>query len=189
MKLILLYGLLILLFLGMGVYLLSKGAIILRLPSIPLTSFAPTLVPTITVATQSAQQAMVKRVIDGDTIELSDGRKVRYIGIDTPELHHPTKGMQCFGQEAMLKNKELVEGKMVSLRRDVSETDRYKRLLRYVWIPSTSSGQEIFINEYLVREGYALQSTFPPDVQYAAIFKKAAEQARAHNKGLWKSCK
>ena len=134
-------------------------------------------------ASVSAEIVVVKRVVDGDTIELTDGRKVRYIGIDTPELHHPTKKVQCFGQEAMIKNKELVEGKTIKMEKDVSETDRYKRLLRYIYVG------DVFVNEYLAREGYASQSTFPPDVKYAELFRTAAEDAREKNKGLWKACK
>lgn len=150
----------------------------------PNTSPSPIPHPTPTplIATSSAELAVVKRVVDGDTIELVDGRKVRYIGIDTPELHHPTKGVQCFGKEAMEKNRNLVEGKEIKMKKDVSETDRYKRLLRYVWVGN------IFVNEYLTREGFAHQATFPPDVQYVELFRKAAEEARTKNKGLWSAC-
>lgn len=76
----------------------------------------------------------VVRVIDGDTIEIEGGDRVRYIGIDTPETVDPRKPVQCYGQEASNKNKELVEGKTVELEKDVSETDKYGRLLRYVWL-------------------------------------------------------
>lgn len=127
--------------------------------------------------------ATVSAVIDGDTIELIDKRRVRYIGIDTPETKHPSKGMECFGKESAQKNKELVEGKTITMQKDVSETDKYKRLLRYVWV------DKLFINELLVREGYALQSTFPPDVRFADLFKQAAEEARINKKGLWNSCR
>jgi micrococcal nuclease len=170
-----------------GVSKMKTEMITLKIPSFALPSATP--FPTQQVASDSAEIAVVKRVVDGDTIELSDGRKVRYIGVDTPELHHPTKAVQCFGKEAMEKNKELVEGKTIKMMRDVSETDRYKRLLRYIWVPSTGSGQDIFVNEYLAREGFAHQSTFPPDVQYVELFRKAVEEARVNNKGLWSSCK
>lgn len=134
------------------------------------------MMPAIEVATVSA-------VIDGDTIELTDKRRVRYIGIDTPETKHPSKGVECFGKESAQKNKELVEGKTITMQKDVSETDKYKRLLRYVWV------DDLFINEFLVREGYALQSTFPPDVRFTELFKQAAEDARTYRRGLWNSCK
>lgn len=176
--------------LGVGIYLLKTNK-----ANVPLLSFNfPSLssldvTPTIPFATKSAEFAVVKRVIDGDTIELTDGRKVRYIGIDTPELHHPTKKVQCFAREAMEKNKELVEGKTIEMKKDVSNTDIYKRLLRYVWIPATNSAQIVFVNEYLVKEGYAYAATFPPDVANASLFQKAAASARVQNKGLWSSCK
>lgn len=131
----------------------------------------------------------VKRVIDGDTIELENGKKVRYIGIDTPELHHPTKPVQCFGQEAMEINKELVEGKSVRLVKDVSEIDRYGRLLRYVYLDdSSASPSSLFINKYLVEEGYAHVATFPPDVAFEPVFQAAEQRARDGNKGLWSKC-
>ncbi|OGK62279.1 hypothetical protein A2334_02375 [Candidatus Roizmanbacteria bacterium RIFOXYB2_FULL_38_10] len=143
--------------------------------------------------TQKKQQVSLKqveRVIDGDTIVIEGNQTVRYIGIDTPETKHPTKGLQCFGKEASKKNIELVEKKYVLLEKDVSEVDRYNRLLRYVWVYDTpiATGEGIFVNDYLVREGYALASTFPPDVAYAEQFMTAQQQAREFNKGLWKAC-
>src|SRR3990167_5088556 len=87
-------------------------------------------------ASISAELVKVVRAVDGDTIKLETGQTVRYIGIDAPELHHPKKRLQCFGKEASDKNKELVEGKLVRLEKDVSETDRYWRLLRYVYLRS-----------------------------------------------------
>lgn len=76
----------------------------------------------------------VKRVVDGDTIELENGERLRYIGIDTPETKHPTKPVQCYGEDAYQINKKLVEGKTVKLVKDISEVDKYKRLLRYVYV-------------------------------------------------------
>jgi micrococcal nuclease len=121
-------------------------------------------------------KAKVKRVIDGDTVELENGEKLRYIGIDTPETHNAD---ECYGEEATSKNKELVEGKKVYLEKDVSETDQYGRLLRYVWI----NGE--MINEKLVKQGYAKASTYPPDVKYQDKFRNAEKEAREKEKGLW----
>ncbi|HRN70363.1 MAG TPA: thermonuclease family protein [Candidatus Woesebacteria bacterium] len=135
------------------------------------------------------EKATVKRVVDGDTIELETGEKVRYIGIDTPETKHPNKPIQCFGKEASNKNKELVEGKEVLLETDVSNTDRYNRLLRYVYLPNPEATDEaIFVNEYLVEQGYAHVYTYPPDVKYDTLLKNAEAIAREEQKGLWKSC-
>lgn len=130
----------------------------------------------------ATSDATVKRVVDGDTIELTDGQKLRYIGIDTPETKDPRRAVGCFGKEAALKNKELVEGKEVRLEKDVSETDKYGRLLRYVW------AQDLFVNEYLVKNGYAHASTYPPDVKYQNVFKQAEVYARENNLGLWSTC-
>jgi endonuclease YncB( thermonuclease family) len=140
---------------------------------------------------------LVKRVVDADTIELSSNEKLRYIGINAPETKHPTKEVECFGEVASLKNKELVEGKEVRLEKDISNTDRYGRLLRYVYVVDNTleengtenninnKDKEIFVNEYLVREGYAKASSYPPDIKYQELFKSAENQARALNKGLW----
>lgn len=128
------------------------------------------------------ETAVVKRIIDGDTIELTDGRKVRYIGINTPETVDPRQKVQCFGHEAAEMNRKLVQGKEVTLIRDVSNKDKYGRLLRYVYI------SDLFINDYLVREGYGRVSTFPPDVAFAQQFLAAEHEARENNRGLWKEC-
>jgi len=126
--------------------------------------------------------AKVVRVIDGDTIEIEGGVKVRYIGIDTPETVDPRKPVQCFGKEASAKNEELAGGKEVKLEKDVSETDKYGRLLRYVWVG------DLLVNEYLVKEGYAQVSTYPPDVKYQERFLAAQKEARENNRGLWGAC-
>ncbi len=121
----------------------------------------------------------VARVIDGDTIKLESGETVRYIGIDTPETVDPRRPVGCFGKEASAKNKELVLGKEVRLVKDISETDKYQRLLRYVY------AGDIFVNEYLVREGYARASSYPPDVKYQDLFRDAEREAREAKRGLW----
>ena len=128
------------------------------------------------------QSVKVTRVIDGDTIEIESGQKVRYIGIDTPETVHPDMKVQCFGKEAAVKNKELVEGKTVELEKDVSETDKYGRLLRYVY------AEDIFVNDFLIRQGFAHASTYPPDVKYQDQLRAAEEEARSNNRGLWSQC-
>lgn len=135
--------------------------------------------PTTTSTHPAVQLVKVTRVVDGDTIEIEGGQKVRYIGIDTPETVDPRKEVQCFGKEASAKNKQLVEGKEVSLEKDVSETDKYGRLLRYVYLG------KIFVNDYLVREGYAHASSYPPDVKYQDQFLQAEREAREAKRGLW----
>lgn len=122
----------------------------------------------------------VKRVIDGDTIEIEDGSKVRYIGIDTPEMSQKKDQKDdCFAREATQKNRDLVEGKYVRLEKDVSETDKYGRLLRYVYV-----GEEM-VNEILVRDGYASAVTFPPDVKFETLFRELQKQVKTENRGMW----
>lgn len=132
--------------------------------------------------TTATDSAVVTRIIDGDTIEINNSIKLRYIGIDTPESVDPRREVECFGIEASEKNRELVLGKTVRLERDVSETDRYGRLLRYVFI----DGQ--MINEILIKEGFANASSYPPDVKYQELLDRAEEEARIAQRGIWQSC-
>lgn len=129
------------------------------------------------------ESAKVVRVVDGDTIEIEGGQTVRYIGIDTPETVHPQKTVECFGREASNKNKELVEGKFVQLEKDVSEVDKYGRLLRYIYVDG------VFVNELLVREGFAHASSYPPDVKYQDLLNSAQSEAQSQNVGLWAGCR
>ena len=103
---------------------------------------------------QTASYERVTSVIDGDTIELASGERVRYIGIDTPETHHPDKPIECFGIEATNRNRELVENKKVELVSEGPNRDQYGRLLRHVFIDGT------FVNSQLVWEGFARASSF-----------------------------
>jgi micrococcal nuclease len=127
-------------------------------------------------------QALVTRVVDGDTIVVSIGGKefrVRYIGIDTPETVDPRRPVGCFGVEASKRNSELVDGMTIGLERDVSETDSFGRLLRYVWV-----GDQM-VNATLVEEGYATASAYPPDVRYSDTFVELQSEARSEERGLW----
>ncbi len=144
----------------------------------PSASASPTPVavpPGLTAAT-------VTRIVDGDTIEVSIGGqkfKLRYIGMDTPETVDPGRPVGCFGKEASVRNQELVLGKTVGLEKDVSETDRYGRLVRYVWLDGR------MIDTVLVEEGYARAYPYPPDVRYASLFAALQAQARQAGRGLW----
>ena len=128
------------------------------------------------------QKAYCTRVVDGDTIVVKIGMdefKVRYIGIDTPETVDPNRPVGFFGKEASQKNTELVLAKNLQLEKDVSNTDKYGRLLRYVYL------DDVMINAELVRLGYAKASTYPPDVKYATLFITMEQEARSNNRGLW----
>jgi micrococcal nuclease len=127
------------------------------------------------------QTGIVVDVVDGDTIKVlldADGKvySVRYIGMDTPEN---TSQVEYFGPEATAKNSELVYGKSVTLIKDVSETDRYGRLLRYV------IADNIFVNYELVARGYANTASYPPDIACIPTFQAAEGQASASRLGLW----
>jgi micrococcal nuclease len=122
--------------------------------------------------------ARVTKVIDGDTIEIENGDRVRYIGINTPEVEIS----ECYATEASEINKNLVLGKVVKLEKDVSETDKYGRLLRYVYVG------DMFVDDYLVKNGYAKIETVPPDVEYKDEFLQSQNYAKENNLGLWKEC-
>ncbi|HYI14339.1 MAG TPA: thermonuclease family protein [Thermomicrobiales bacterium] len=137
----------------------------------------------------SVERAEVVRVVDGDTLIVEiDGReeRLRYIGVDTPESVQPNTPVECFGREASAENARLVEGREVELERDVSNRDRYDRLLRYVYV--VEEGERIFVNEALVAGGFAHSSSFPPDVKHQDRFRAAQREARDEGRGLWGEC-
>lgn len=130
--------------------------------------------------------ARVTRVVDGDTIHVSirgQDFTVRYIGMDTPETVDPRQPVQWMGPQASRANERLVDGERVVLEKDVSETDRFGRLLRYVWL-QTPDGW-LLVNQRLVRRGYAHSSAYPPDVKYQDRFDRAERRARRDGIGLW----
>ena len=130
----------------------------------------------------AALDGVVVRVVDGDTVHVRLGdrvEKVRYIGVNTPEVHHPTKGEEPGGRAAHAVNRRLVEGKRVRLELDVQSRDRYGRLLAYVWVGETMTNAE------LVRLGYAQVMTVPPNVRHQALFLKLQRDARQAGRGLY----
>ena len=158
----------------------SKSSVPPSIPTLlPTSLLSPTETPT---ASSVSGTFKVTRAVDGDTIEIEGGEKVRYIGIDTPETVDPRKPVQCFGIEASKKNKELVEGKTVRLEKDITDRDKYSRLLRYIWV------DELFVNLELVKQGFATSYTYPPDIKYQEEFLAAEKEARENKLGLWKAC-
>lgn len=119
---------------------------------------------------------MVTQVIDGDTIIIEGDYRVRYIGIDTPEIHPE---VEAFGMEAWQANRRLVEGKEVCLEGDLSETDKYGRLLRYVYV------NDILVNAELVRQGLAKANAYPPDTKYQNYLEDLETEARQAGRGIW----
>jgi endonuclease YncB( thermonuclease family) len=143
----------------------------------PIPTATTTPVPTSTPTSALGVPAEVVRITDGDTIEVRIAGQLyplRYIGIDTPETGQP------FAAEATARNRELVAGKILYLQKDVSETDQYNRLLRYAYLADGT-----FVNLELVRQGYALAVTYPPDVQQDEVLRQAQQEATNTGRGLW----
>jgi micrococcal nuclease len=127
----------------------------------------------------------VFRVIDGDTIDVEkDGVRVRVrlIGVDTPETVDPRRPVQCFGKEASLRAKELLNGKLVRLETDPSQGlyDKYDRMLAYVYLPD-----ETLFNKVMISRGYAHEYTYRLPYHYQQEFKAVERAAREEKRGLW----
>ena len=125
----------------------------------------------------------VKRVIDGDTIVLSNEERVRLIGVDTPETKHPYKPVEYFGKEAYRFTKKMVEGKRVKLEFDWRERDRYGRLLAYVYLLDGT-----FLNAEIIKQGYGFAYNKYP-FKYLEEFRGYEQEARENKRGLWKERK
>lgn len=180
----------------LSIFLVILGGILFWYGLRQIQPDSPKIEPTSTIIKISAtpisskvqgEEFKVSKVVDGDTIEIEGGQKVRYIGIDTPETVDPRRPVGCFGKESSDENKKIVEGKSVILEKDISETDKFGRLLRYVYLKE-DNGNLLFINDYLVRQGFAKASTYPPDVKFATQFVEAEREARENNRGLWQKC-
>jgi micrococcal nuclease len=121
----------------------------------------------------------VLSVLDGDTIVVERIGKVRYIGVNTPELHHPSKGKKFYSQEAFAANQQLVAGKKVRLEYDIQPQDKYGRTLAYVY------AGKLFVNAKLVADGFARAMPIQPNVRHARYFYRLQQKARAAQKGIW----
>jgi len=148
----------------------------------PTTTTTPALPAGVPVL---GDDTSVVRVIDGDTIEVSGGTRVRFIGIDTPETVDPGSPVQCFGPEATRYARELLPvGTGVRLVYDVERMDRFGRTLAYVY----KLADGVFVNRAIARNGFAVQATFPPNVAHVEEFRAAVTDARNTNLGLWRAC-
>jgi micrococcal nuclease len=123
---------------------------------------------------------LVTRAVDGDTIVLVNKDRVRLIGVDTPELHHPRKPVQYYAEESYRFTQKIVEGKTVRLEYDWQRRDRYGRLLAYVYLPDGT-----FLNAELIRQGYGHAFTKYP-FKYLDEFRRFEREARESGKRLWK---
>ena len=118
----------------------------------------------------------VSQVIDGDTIVISGGQHIRYIGIDAPEIHPEP---EYYGVEAWQTRRQSGLRKILCMEKDVSNTDKYGRLLRYIYVDGT------FVNAELVRQGYARARAYPPDTKYQDYLKGMEGEAKKASRGIW----
>ncbi|QDT65016.1 thermonuclease family protein [Calycomorphotria hydatis] len=126
-------------------------------------------------------QARVVRIVDGDTLIIDGGYRVRLIGVDTPESVHPDLPPQPYAEEASEYLRELISGKIVRLEFDQERTDRYGRLLAYLWLDG------LLINEEIISQGYGKAVThFPTSSYYKSRFRAAEAEARQAERGIWK---
>ena len=129
----------------------------------------------------------VSKITDGDTFYVmtknSEKFKIRLIGIDAPESYNVGKKFrkEYFGKEAKVFATNLLKNKKVKLTFDVQKTDRYGRILAYAYLENG-----VFLNQYLVENGFAVVATFPPNVKFVEVFTKAEKSARNKKLGLWK---
>lgn len=135
------------------------------------------LVPSVFAEVNGTETAVVTHIVDGDTIDVNlngEIKRVRYIGIDTPETD------EAYFTEATEANRALVEGQTVTMVKDVSETDFYGRLLRYVYLQDNT-----FVNAQLVEDGWARATPYDPDTVYEATFAQLEAEAQAAKRGIW----
>ncbi|TRZ83609.1 hypothetical protein D4R86_00485 [bacterium] len=123
--------------------------------------------------------ARVVYVYDGDTVKLDNGEKVRYLGIDTPEMNYKNPPAEYLAQQAKRFNANLVYRKKVRLELDVVKRDKYDRLLAYVYL------DDVFVNAKMIEEGYAKVYIIPPNIRHADDFLDLQRKAREEKKGIW----
>ena len=140
----------------------------------------PILILLLAALLNAQDWVVVKRVIDGDTLLLTNGERVRLIGVDTPETKHPQKPVEQFGKEAYLFTQRMVEGKEVRLEFDWQKRDKYGRLLAYVYLIDGT-----FLNAEIIKQGYGFAYTRFP-FKYLDEFRRYEREARENGKGLWK---
>ena len=131
--------------------------------------------------TQHHTYYAIKKVFDGDTIKLQDGRKIRFLGINTPEVAHSNHYAQAGGEAAKQWLIKQLKGQKVRLEFDAEKKDKYKRTLAHLF---TESG--VHLNHELVRLGLASVSVFPPNLNYIPELLTAQDEAEQNNRGIWK---
>lgn len=131
----------------------------------------------------AVEKAKVIHIFDGDSIEIEGGKRIRLIGIDTPELDVKENTPDCFATESAKITKQLLENQIVELEKDKEDTDKYGRLLRYVYTDG------VFINEFLLQQGYGRRISIPPNTRYWKELDAAEKEAKEGKRGLWGKCR
>lgn len=140
------------------------------------------------------ESVRVSKVVDGDTIWANKGNKdikIRLVGVDTPELARFGNPAQFMAEEAKEFTKNLVDGQKIYLEKDTSDTDKFDRYLRYVWLeepvknPSYEDIRDKTLNGILVKEGYAYAKAYKPDTKYKDFFEKIEKEAVKDGLGIW----
>jgi micrococcal nuclease len=160
---------------GITIFMANKGFI-------EITSSNNTIEITNSSNEQSFECYKVTRVVDGDTIDIDyngEVKRIRFIGVDTPETVKPNTKVEEYGKEASDFTKEKLTDKIVTLEFDIEKEDKYSRTLAYVYLDG------VMFNKVLLEEGYAQVATFPPNVKYVDEFIEIERKAREANKGLW----
>jgi len=140
---------------------------------------------------QFVEYGLVTDVSDGDTITINDQIEVRLLAIDTPELAHPDLYIkeECYGKDAKARLQQLILNQYVFLLKDKEDKDKYNRSLRYIFLPNKDDpNDKLFINAYLVGEGFARAFVMSADEKYKDIIISLQETAMNGKKGLWGSC-
>jgi micrococcal nuclease len=153
----------------------------------PNNSYAKT---TINGAKNGIEKSQVRRVVDGDTVELTNGQKIRLLNIDTPETVKANTPMMCYGQEASNFTKKLLTDKMVQLTFDKEANDQYGRGLRFIFLDGVDTNNvENSINADLVKSGFARMVVYKPNNTYAKEFQTWENEAKEKKLGVWGNCK
>jgi endonuclease YncB( thermonuclease family) len=136
------------------------------------------------------ERSQVRRVVDGDTVELSNGQKIRMLNIDTPETVKANTAVKCYGPEASAFTKKLLSDKMVQLVVDREANDQYGRGLRFIFLDGVdTSNIENSVNADVVKNGFGKMVSYKPNTTYARDFQKWEDEARSKKLGVWGACK
>jgi micrococcal nuclease len=135
------------------------------------------------------EKAIVDRSIDGDTVVLADGRKVRYLNVDTPETVKENTPVRCYGKEASNFNRDIISGREIFMLSDKESQDKYKRELRIVFVTGFDTTKvDQSVNALLVRKGFARASIISPNTTYASLFQSLENEAKSQKLGVWGNC-